>query len=166
MLFFDDPAEVVSEFTYNYNVNQYNHALVKCKLDADKWDVAGLIRKWHPVIDSDIGTAVTKPLRERILAISLELQLVFNKTENLPKHSSNQQYALPLIRKFFPEVFNAIGTFEFRPLRYGGTLKLGNPIEDGNTLKLFEWELIHSVRNINFAGLLFHCHNEYISFYI
>lgn len=166
MLFFDYPAEIVSEFTYNYNVNQYNHELVKCKLDADKWDVAGLIRKWHPVIESAIGPVVTTPFRERILAISLELQLVFNKTENLPKHSSNQQYALGLIRKFFPEVFNAIGTLEFRPLRYGGTLKLGQSIEDGNTLTQFKYELLNSVNNINFAGLLFHCHDEYISFYI
>lgn len=166
MLFFDEPAEVVSEFTYNYNVNQYNHELVKCKLDADKWDVAGLIRKWHPVIDSDIGTAVTKPLRERILATSLELQLVFNKSNNLPKHATNQQYALPLIRKFFPEVFDVIGTFEFRPLRYGGTLKLSPSIENGNTLTVLGWELVHAMRNTNCAGLLFHCHDEYISFYI
>lgn len=69
-----------------------------------------LIQKWAPVLESDIGAPVRRQQDAAILATLLETQTKLNKGF-LPESANTtgdvavyQQYALPLIRRQFPEL--------------------------------------------------------------
>ena len=69
-----------------------------------------LIQKWAPVLESDIGTPVRSQTEAGVLACLLENQVKLNKgylPESVNVTSDvavYQQYALPLIRRQFPEL--------------------------------------------------------------
>lgn len=69
-----------------------------------------LIQKWAPVLESDIGAPIKSQTEASILATVLENQVKLNKGF-LPESANvtgdvevYQQYALPLIRRQFPEL--------------------------------------------------------------
>lgn len=69
-----------------------------------------LIQKWAPVLESDIGAPVKSQAEASVLATLLENQVKLNKGF-LPESANvtgdvevYQQYALPLIRRQFPEL--------------------------------------------------------------
>lgn len=69
-----------------------------------------LIQKWAPVLESDIGAPIKSQTEASILATVLETQVKLNKGF-LPESANvtgdvevYQQYALPLIRRQFPEL--------------------------------------------------------------
>jgi len=69
-----------------------------------------LIQKWSPVLESDIGSPIRSQSEASVLATLLENQVKLNKGF-LPESANvtgdvevYQQYALPLIRRQFPEL--------------------------------------------------------------
>lgn len=117
-----------------------------------------LIQKWSPVLESDIGAPIKSQTQASVIATLLENQVKLNK--GFLQESANvtgdvevyQQYALPLIRRQFPELL-AMNTVAVIPtttpqgiyfaLRYlydqgqtkaGGSFRAGQAYEIGYDL--------------------------------
>jgi len=127
-----------------------------------------LIQKWAPVLESDIGTPIKSQSEASVLATLLENQVKLNKGF-LPESANvtgdvevYQQYALPLIRRQFPELL-AMNTVAVIPtttpqgiyfaLRYlyDGTSKSGS-FRNGQKKEIgFDLEKDHAGQQDNFG---------------
>jgi hypothetical protein len=90
--------------------NSEQSKLLRGKLKMKKIQRKSLIQKWAPVLESDIGAPIRSQTAASVMATVLENQVKLNKGF-LPESANvtadvevYQQYALPLIRRQFPEL--------------------------------------------------------------
>ena len=122
-----------------------------------------LIQKWAPVLESDIGAPVRTQAEASVLATLLENQIKLNtgymqESANLTSDVAvYQQYALPLIRRQFPELL-AMNTVAVIPTTtpngiYFALRYLYNGTTKATTFRNGQPDEIGFDLNANFTGL-------------